>query len=76
MVSYGSHLLADMFTVQGIPLLFPAQRMFGIPPHPFAGLRIETGHWFESWIIFPAVNVIFLGLVYVCWPIIRGFLFT
>ena len=71
MVSYISHLLADMVTVEGMPLLFPAQRMFGIPPHPFAGLRIETGHWFENLLIFPSVNVVLFGLIYVGWPLIK-----
>lgn len=55
--AYLFHLLADMFTVEGIPLLFPYHRFFGIPPKPFDGIRIETGKWFENLIIFPVVTV-------------------
>ena len=75
MVGYTSHLIADMVTVEGIPLLFPYHKMFGIPPDPFAFLRIETGHWFENLIVFPAVNLLLLALVYINWPLIHTLLF-
>lgn len=75
MVAYVSHLIADMVTVEGIPLLFPYQKMYGFPPHPFAGLRIETGHWFENLLVFPAINVILIALIYFKWPLIHAILF-
>ena len=74
-LAYGSHLLADAVTVEGIPLFFPYQHMFGIPPRPFQGVRIVTGQWFENFIIFPVVNLIFLGLLYTQWEAIRHILF-
>jgi membrane-bound metal-dependent hydrolase YbcI (DUF457 family) len=67
MAAYISHLVADMVTVEGIPLLFPIQHMFGIPPRPFQGIRIQTGHWFENLIVFPAVNLLFIALVIGHW---------
>ena len=56
-IAYGSHLLADMITIEGIPLLFPWHHMFGIPPKPLEGVRIQTGKWFENIVIFPIVNI-------------------
>ncbi|MCC2631802.1 MAG: Membrane protein containing transrane [Patescibacteria group bacterium] len=73
--AYGSHLLADMVTVQGIPLFFPIQRMIGIPPRPFEGIRIQTGEWFENVIVFPVANAAFLTLIVSYWPIINVTLF-
>lgn len=55
-ISYMSHLLADMFTNEGIPLLFPYHRFFGLPPKPFDGFRVATGKWFENLIIFPCLT--------------------
>jgi len=72
MVAYISHLIADAVTVEGIPVLFPHQRMYGFPPNPFAALRIETGHWFENLIVFPLVNLVLLGLVYLNWSTIHA----
>lgn len=56
-LAFSSHLLADMITVEGIPLLYPWHRMLGIPPKPFQGIRIMTGKWFENLVIFPAVDI-------------------
>jgi inner membrane protein len=75
MVAYASHLIADAVTVEGIPLLFPYQHMFGIPPHPFAGVRIITGGWFENLIIFPAVNIALILLIWIQWDTLRLILF-
>lgn len=75
LASYCSHLLADMVTVQGIPLLFPLQRNFGLPPRPFQGIRIETGQWFENLIIFPLANAACIALIISQWPLIRIILF-
>ena len=74
-LAYGSHLVADSVTVQGIPLFFPYQRMFGIPPHPFQGLRIETGKWFENLIVYPSVNLLLIILLVNRWTEIRQLLF-
>jgi len=73
--SYLSHLLADSFTVEGIPLFWPAKWKFGIPPKPFDGLRIVTGKWFENLIIFPIINITLLLLVINSWPTIKIILF-
>ena len=75
MAAYASHLVADMVTVQGIPLLFPIQNMMGFPPRPFQGIRIETGHWFENFVVFPLTNLAVLALVYWQWPHIAANLF-
>ena len=75
MLAYGGHLVADMITVEGIPLLFPYQKMFGFPPKPFDGLRILTGKWFENLIIFPLVNIVLIILVVTYWGAIKSILF-
>lgn len=64
-IAYSSHLLADMFTIEGIPLLYPWKRMFGIPPKPLEGIRIETGKWFENLVLFPILNLAII-IVIVC----------
>jgi len=61
-IGYATHLFADLFTEEGIPLLFPLPFRFGIPPTPFDKARIKTGRWFENLIIYPALN---LALLYV-----------
>jgi len=70
-VAYASHLLADAFTVEGIPVLWPWKRNFGLPPKPFDGIRIETGHWFENLVIFPAVNIILIVIIMINWDNIK-----
>jgi len=74
MLAYGVHLLADMFTVQGIPLLFPFQETYGIPPKPFDGIRILTGKWFENLVIFPTINILLLILIITYWGSIKNIL--
>ncbi len=59
LIGYASHLLSDSLTEEGIPLLFPIDVSFGIPP--IKSWRIKTGKWFENLVIFPAV------WVYVVW---------
>jgi membrane-bound metal-dependent hydrolase YbcI (DUF457 family) len=75
MSAYISHLLADSFTVQGIPLFWPAKWKFGIPPKPFDGIRIVTGKWFENLIIFPIVNIALILLIVSRWSTIKLMLF-
>jgi len=74
-ISYGLHLLSDAFTVEGIPILFPYQRMFGIPPKPFEGIRIQSGKWFENLIVFPIINIVLLVLIISNWDKIKSILF-
>ena len=69
--AYASHLILDMFTVEGIPLFFPFKGMFGFPPKPFEGMRIVTGKWFENLVIFPLANLTLLILLWRCWPLIK-----
>ena len=63
LVGYTVHLLADLFTEEGIPLLFPLGFRFGIPPTPFDRVRIKTGQWFENLIIYPALNLVLLYVI-------------
>jgi len=73
-ISYASHLLADSFTVEGIPILYPWHRNFGIPPKPLEGIRIQTGEWFENLIIFPIINIALIVLVFGNWDNIKTIL--
>lgn len=75
MMSYAVHLLADAFTVQGIPILWPWKRNFGIPPKPFDGIRIETDQWFENLVLFPVLNIVLLLIIIFNWSNIKMFLF-
>jgi len=74
-ISYLFHLLADMFTNQGIPLLFPYKRFFGLPPKPLEGFRVATGKWFENLVIFPAITVYLVIFVLVHLSDIKKLLF-
>lgn len=56
MIGYISHLFMDMFTKEGVPLLFPLPLHVGIPPFRF--LRIPTGGMAEKSIIFPGLLVL------------------
>lgn len=56
-LGYISHLFADSLTEEGVPLLFPIDYHFGIPPNPFEKVRIKTGQWFENLVIYPIVNI-------------------
>lgn len=75
MIAYASHLFADMFTSEGIPLLYPWHHSFGIPPKPFHGVRIMTGKWFENLVIFPLINIATVFVVYFNWDLIRIIIF-
>jgi inner membrane protein len=59
MIGYLSHLLADSFTEEGVPLLFPFKFKFGIPP--ISSWRIKTGKWFEKFVVFPGI------VIYIIW---------
>lgn len=62
MIGFVSHLFADSFTEEGIPLLFPLRIPFGIPP--IRKIRIKTGRWFENLIIFPSVWIYLVWFVH------------
>ncbi len=51
MIGVISHLVMDLPTKEGLPLLWPLNFKFGIPPFRF--LRCESGKFVENWIIFP-----------------------
>lgn len=74
LASYLSHLLTDMVTVEGVPLFFPYQKMYGIPPKPFQGVRIVTGKWFENLIIFPLADLALLIIIITHWASIKSVL--
>jgi len=61
MIGIISHVLADMLTKEGVPLLFPIPFKIGIPPFEF--LRITSGKFTENFIIFPGI------LIYILWII-------
>ena len=61
MIGYLSHLLSDSFTEGGLPLLFPLEINFGIPP--IKRLRIKTGKWFENLVFFPAIWVYLIWFI-------------
>ncbi len=62
MIGYGSHLVADIFTKDGLPLLFPIQWKFGIPPWP--SLRVRAGTWVEFYLVLPAVGIYLLWFIW------------
>ena len=61
MIGYISHLFMDIFTTEGVPLLFPIPLRFGIPPFRF--LRMKTGGMMEKTIVFPGL-LLLAGYVY------------
>lgn len=75
MIGYISHLVADMLTVQGIPLFWPTKTTYGFPPRPIEELRIITGGWFENLVLFPLLNIALVSVVWSGWPLIRLWLF-
>lgn len=62
MIGFVSHLVADSLTEEGIPLLFPLKINFGFPP--IRPMRIKTGRWFESFVVFPAIWIYLFWFVY------------
>lgn len=62
MIGFISHLIMDIITKEGEPLLFPLPFKFGIPPFHF--LRVQTGGLVEKSIIFPGLMVLNGYLIY------------
>lgn len=59
-IGVASHLIFDLFTKEGVPLLLPLPVKFGFPP--IKALRITTGKFIENFIIFPGLLVLNLLL--------------
>lgn len=62
MIGAFSHLVADSLTKQGVPWLFPIPIRFGFPPFEF--MRITTGKFAETFIVFPGLILLNGYLVY------------
>lgn len=72
MIGFISHIITDLPTKDGVPLLWPLKWKFGIPPFRF--LRFESGKFVENWLVFPAL-LLFTGyLLYSHQAIILQFL--
>jgi inner membrane protein len=55
-----SHLIMDMLTKEGVPLLLPLPFRFGFPP--LKALRITTGKHIEMLIVFPLLLILDIWL--------------
>lgn len=55
MVGYGSHLIMDSFTKEGVPWLLPIPFKFGFPP--LRTFRITTGKAAETLLVLPLLIV-------------------
>lgn len=62
MIGFISHLIMDVFTRDGLPLLFPIPFKFGIPPIRF--LRIRTSGVVEKSFVFPMLLLINIYFIY------------
>lgn len=62
MIGFVSHLIADTFTTEGVPWLFPIPINFGIPPMRF--MRFKTGGVVEKSFVFPGLLLINAYLFY------------
>jgi inner membrane protein len=61
-IGFTAHIAADMFTKEGVPLLFPIKWNIGMPP--FAFFRITTGKFTEKFFIFPG------SIAYIIWLVV------
>lgn len=71
MIGFVSHLLMDLLTDVGLPLLWPLKFKFGVPPT--RKLRPATGGWVEMLIIFPGLVLINFYLIYTHYNKITAF---
>ena len=55
MIGFGSHLVMDTITREGVPWLLPIPIKFGIPP--MREFRVETGAFVERFVVFPALLI-------------------
>lgn len=72
MIGVVSHLIADTFTHDGVPYLFPIPLHFGIPP--IKALRFHTGGFIEKAIVFPGFILLNMWIFYAYHGIIIEFL--
>ena len=61
MIGCVSHLIADSFTKEGLPLFFPFKFEIGFPP--ISKLRITTGSWLENFIVLPGIAVYIIWFI-------------
>lgn len=54
------HIVADAFTVGGVPLLWPNPKRFGFPPNP--NWRFRTGTWPEFAIVWGFMILVGIGI--------------
>ena len=57
LIGYGSHLVLDFLTDEGIPLLFPIKWKFRF-------FRINSGGWVENWIVLPLLVVAIIWMLF------------
>lgn len=62
MIGVVSHVIMDMPTKAGVPLLWPLDLTFGIPP--LRSLRMESGKFIEKFIVFPGLLALTGYLLY------------
>ena len=62
LIGYGSHLIMDSFTKEGVPWLLPIPFKFGFPP--LKKLRVTTGKWVENAVVLPGLLAF---AVWLCW---------
>ncbi len=62
LIGIGSHILMDMPTKLGVPLLWPWKFKFGIPP--IKRLRVESGKFAEKYVFFPGLLLLSSYLLY------------
>lgn len=72
MFGYASHLVMDFITKEGIPWFFPIPVRFGFPPFTF--MRIRTGSWVETFLVFPALLLANGYLIYIRYPVFFAFM--
>ncbi len=65
MIGVISHIVADSFTEEGVPLLYPLKINFGFPPvKPW---RIKTGGWFENLVFTPIIGLAAIYFLSLYW---------
>lgn len=62
MIGFVSHLIADTFTKEGVPWLFPIPFSFGFPPFRF--MRFKAGGLVEKSFVFPMLLITNIVLFY------------
>jgi len=65
LIALASHVVADMLTKDGVPILFPLPFHFGFPP--VKALRLETNGLVEKLLIVPGI-IILIGVLAYLYP--------